>query len=412
MVSNNMSTTNQASISLFNNVLDDNINYSTVGPENVRKYFKDTVERNSQNGGARVEKTTRPKLAKQFTFEKDLGKGKYARVLKARDNNANRDVAIKYMNFEDEEAVLYAVREAKILEKAMREPKCHPNIVCSYGQYTTDTHMFLITEFIDGRSLYDITKQTLMFLRNSENELKDFFFFCIQIMSALKFLHDKGIVHRDLHAENIIVQNNKERVKIIDFGLACYVPQEEPVINCIRGGRTQLHYTPPELLKKRLDNDTEYPLDMYYAGDIWALGITLHYAVTGSYPLIFQGGSSGMQIAKRMLNEIETNFSIKGCEFNEINELLEGMLEEDPEERWTASECLEYTQNVWLRLNKNKTVSEKDIKPMTHLWGVLSDEEVSANDLGYATASSTSSTYFFGESSTTIHYKTSRTFWA
>jgi serine/threonine protein kinase len=248
-----------------------------------------------------------------------------------------------------------------------------------YEYRIKENYMFIITEYINGVRLSDLNNHSKMFTKNSNDELADFYFMCVQIFDALTFIHFHGIAHRDLHSENILLQNDRMRIKLIDFGLACKVPSitnkilddinHTPTIKCIKGGRTQLFYTAPELLNSHGAN-SDFDLKLMISSDVWGLGLTLHQLVVNHFPISFP---TGKNLTTKMINLLATEFYIDPNEFyfSGIFDMISEMLNMDPKKRITASQLQKLSVKNWCDVidKKPNDIMQSDIRPINHLWG-------------------------------------------
>lgn len=152
----------------------------------------------------------------------------------------------------------------------------HPHIVRLYDVLENPDYIFLIMEILSGGSLKEYIKNSPMHCC-SEDVVRHII---LSIGSAIEYMKKYGIVHRDIKAGNIMIADNKElwpTVKLVDFGLAMVLA---PGQKC-KGFAGTLDYSSPEAF-----------LGVGYDGatDIWSLGITMFYLLTGSMP--FSGTQS------------------------------------------------------------------------------------------------------------------------
>ena len=221
------------------------------------------------------------KLSHYRLVEK-IGEGGMGVVWKAEDIVLRRTVALKFL---PPEVVSEASRtERFILEARAASAINHPHIaqVHEFGQHE-GTH-FIAMEYIEGKTLRRLA-------RNSEMKLEEFLEVMIQVTDALAKAHRKGIVHRDVKPENIMV-NEDGLAKVLDFGLAKLI--EQPVsIGELSEAQTQppprtergvvlgtAHYMSPEQARGR-------PVDA--RSDIFSLGVVMYEVAAGQLP--FQGDS-------------------------------------------------------------------------------------------------------------------------
>uniref|UniRef100_A0A1I7WWY1 Serine/threonine-protein kinase kin-29 n=1 Tax=Heterorhabditis bacteriophora TaxID=37862 RepID=A0A1I7WWY1_HETBA len=196
-----------------------------------------------------------------------IGRGNFATVRLARHEIAKTKVALKMVDKTaiDEENLLKVEREIRILKSIE-----HPHIIKLYEVIRTDRYIYIVTEYCSGGELYEVLIERG---RTAEDEAKRWFG---QVSSALAYLHQRGVVHRDLKAENVLLDKNNN-IKIIDFGFS-NLQMPNQLLNTWCGSPP---YAAPELL-----------LGKEYDGlkaDIWSLGVLLYILVTGGFP--FPGDS-------------------------------------------------------------------------------------------------------------------------
>lgn len=339
-----------------------------------------------QFGKGQEKKLNFPKLDKRYKIQEIIGKGRFGQVAKAIDtkqNNQKDIVAVKKINIENEEQAVFALREAIILTEYSRFPKCHPNIVCIYQHEIHDNHMYIVTEYIKGKTIADLTSSTHMMFRTTDKEYTDFFWLCVQLFDALSKLHEKGIVHRDLHPENIMMTQDRYAIKIIDFGLACDITSKDPIIRCPIKGKRQLYFTPPEILFHIWEREN-IDVHIYKGGDVWAAGLSLHYAVHRRYPFTFPEENTAEKKLTGMMSAIKSDFEIEEALFDDITFLLEKLLEKNPKKRWTSEKARSYCVDKWKEsLGIHEKINEDDIEPMDSLWTSITQEELDDANMGY-----------------------------
>ncbi|MHC4910901.1 MAG: serine/threonine-protein kinase, partial [Planctomycetota bacterium] len=150
-----------------------------------------------------------------YRVDREIGRGGMGVVYLARDERLDREVAIKCLPDEfggDEERLERFNREARLLASLN-----HPNIATVHGLEEVDGKKYLVLEYIDGESLTDYLCQHARSRRT-----------CLEVAStiadALAAAHARGVAHRDVKPDNVRFTRDGH-VKVLDFGLACTVPQ-------------------------------------------------------------------------------------------------------------------------------------------------------------------------------------------
>jgi serine/threonine-protein kinase len=212
-----------------------------------------------------------------YKIKKKIGAGGMASVYLAHDVALNRDVAIKVLQIDPglklskearNEAILRFQQEAQAAARLN-----HPNIVSIYHVGKMRNQHYIVMELLKGRSFVQ--------LLNSRKEFPLPFLLMqvIQICVALDFAHQRGVIHRDIKPDNIILLEDNT-VKVTDFGIA-RIEGSELVKTKDETFMGSIYYCSPEQFKEfsKVDNRT----------DIFSLGVVLYQLVTGQLP--FTGAS-------------------------------------------------------------------------------------------------------------------------
>jgi serine/threonine protein kinase len=148
----------------------------------------------------------------------------------------------------------------------------HPPNIRYIQHYETETHIYIVMEYLNGDCLNAILAQ------NSVNE-SQLIGILLQILKGLKYIHEMGIIHRDIKMENIIFENdsNDSEIKIVDFGLSSLKGPYQDANECYG----TLNYLAPEML-------AHMPYDN--AVDLWSLGIIMYSLIEKGFP--FDGNNS------------------------------------------------------------------------------------------------------------------------
>ena len=151
-------------------------------------------------------------LAPAYTVEGELGRGGMSVVYRARDVRLRRDVAIKILP--PELAFVANVRERFMREAQTAALLAHPNIVPIYGVEEKDSLVWIVMALIEGETLGDrLAREGTLSAPETERILSS-------VADALTYAHSRGVIHRDIKPDNILLERNSLRVLVTDFGIA------------------------------------------------------------------------------------------------------------------------------------------------------------------------------------------------
>ena len=209
-----------------------------------------------------------------------IGSGGMANVYRAKCHRLNRMVAIKILKADmaENEEIRRRFRD----ESQAVAQLSHPNIVSIYDVSTSGDTEYIVMELIDGITL----KQYMA--RRGEMDWRESLHFIIQIMRALEHAHSRGIIHRDIKPQNIMVLRDGS-VKVADFGIACLQNNAQTMTQDALGS---VHYIPPE--QARGDRPDA-------RSDIYSSGVVLYEMLTGRLPF---EGESAVSVAIQHLSSI------------------------------------------------------------------------------------------------------------
>ena len=200
-----------------------------------------------------------------FNILSKLGEGGMGVVYKAEDTKLGRTVAIKFLP-QEIAAQEEAKKRFKIEAKAAAALN-HPNIATIHQIEETEKHMFIVMEYVEGRTLRQLLQVHGPF--PLENVLN----YAIQIAGGLQAAHKKGIIHRDIKSANIMLTENNH-IKVMDFGLAKLAGQTQ----ITKEGTTvgTIAYISPEQAHDTTAID--------HRSDIWSFGVVLYEMLAGQVP--------------------------------------------------------------------------------------------------------------------------------
>ncbi len=255
-------------------------------------------------------------LAGRYRIERIIGVGGMAVVFKAFDLLMNKHVAIKLLKEEianDEESVKRFVNESKAV--AMMS---HRNVVSIYDVNVNEDIKYIVMEYIEGITLRNyMTKRGRLTLR-------EIISYTEQILLALSHAHSKGLVHRDIKPQNIMLLKSGI-IKVTDFGIA-KLPNAETVTMTDKAIGTVYYISPEQASGQPIDNRS----------DLYSLGVMMYEMATGELPFT---ADSPVSVAMMQINDTakaptEINHDIpKGLE-----QIIGIAMEKDPQYRYQSSE--------------------------------------------------------------------------
>ena len=272
-------------------------------------------------------KISKEPVANYYIILKDLGHGSYGQVKKVKHKKMNEVRAMKITNKKS----VSSKYEIEILRKIS-----HPNITNIFEIFEDSKKYYIIMEFLEGGELFDAITSIGSFSEESACQIMK------QILSAIFYLHSSNIVHRDLKPENIMLlqkpQNDNYHIKLIDFGTAKEFKPGKKMCKFIGTS----YYIAPEVLKERYDEKC----------DVWSCGIILYILLCGYPPF---NGNTNVEIFQAIQNQ---NPIFTGEEWEDITseakDLIKLMLKKNPNERWSAEQCLKHKWFKMLEDNENK----------------------------------------------------------
>ncbi|MGZ8717250.1 MAG: Stk1 family PASTA domain-containing Ser/Thr kinase [Gaiellaceae bacterium] len=254
----------------------------------------------------------------RYQVVRKLGAGGMANVYLAEDQELGRRVAIKILNerhANDEQFVERFRREAKNAAALS-----HPNIVSIYDRGEAEGTYYIAMEYLDGRSLKELI------ISRGPAPLNVAIEYVRQILSALRFAHRHGIVHRDIKPHNVLVDADG-RVKVTDFGIARAGASQMTEAGSIVG--TAQYLSPEQARGTGVDQRS----------DLYSLGIVLYELLTGTLPF---NGDTPVEIAMKHLSQTPALPSATRPELpRELDFVVTRALAKDPDERYQSAEQMD-----------------------------------------------------------------------
>ena len=269
---------------------------------------------------------------------KELGSGSFATVYLVKHSITGAVRAMKEIrkisNEGEEDNELEIINEINILMKMD-----HPNIVKIFGFYITSNYYYLITEYCEGGSLYELIVQN-----NGPFTEIQASYIMHQLFSVVNYCHKMKIIHRDLKPENILINKNDNgfvQIKVCDFGTSLMFNRGDIQDELVGS----IYYIAPEVLKKKYNSKC----------DLWSCGVIMYILLTGVPPY---GGSNNRVIIEKILKrDYDKTLLDKRC--RACKELVGLLLERDINKRIRADGALKHK---WFQIYKSKEI-RVDVQP-------------------------------------------------
>ncbi len=282
-------------------------------------------------------------IADRYEVVSHIGQGGMADVFLAVDTILNRQVAIKILRADlstDAVSILRFEREAQAAAAL-----AHPNIVEIYDVGDYKGHHYIVMEYVTGKTLKQVIRSRGPLVNEEAVDIMK------QLCSAISEAHSRGIIHRDIKPQNVIVKADGS-IKILDFGIATakgsmQLTQENNVMGSV-------HYLAPELAKGEAASPQS---------DIYALGIVLYEMLAGDVPF---KADQAVQIALKHMREPMPDVRLINASVPQsIANVITRATAKDPNNRYGS--CREMLQDISTclrpeRLNERKLVLHEDIQ--------------------------------------------------
>ena len=276
-----------------------------------------------------------------------LGEGSFSIVQLYEDKKTKIKYAVKKM---DSEKVEKITKNKKLIntEVNIHSRISHPNIIKLHNFFKYKNLCYLILEYASDGTLFDIIRS-----KRGLSEINAFYYF-IQTLNAIYFLHLHSIIHRDLKPENLLI-NDKNIIKLCDFGWSVKLNDDKRTTFC-----GTVEYMAPEIIKKQKYDE---------AIDVWSLGVLL-YELVHSYSPFY---SEDLDMKKIGNNITNNNLKFKDGLSKEYKDLVERLLIKESDKRIKIEDIFQhpfmakYINMIYLKVNdkfkKNlKNISKTDIK--------------------------------------------------
>ena len=278
----------------------------------------------------------------RYKIERIVGIGGMAFVYEATDLIHNRKVAIKLLKdkfSDDTRAVKRFINESKSLELLN-----HPNIVKIFDISVNTQHKYIVMEYINGITLRKYMNYKLPL------EWREAVEFTEQILLALDHAHTKGVIHRDIKPQNIMIMQGG-KIKVTDFGIA-KIPKSESLTLVDKAIGTVYYISPEQASSRKIDARS----------DIYSLGVMLYEMVTGKLPFT---ADTPIAVIFKHINDACTS----PCKLNPaiprgLEQIILCAMEKNPQNRYqSAAQMLRHLRR--LKLDQNTVFLQPKPAPRT-----------------------------------------------
>ncbi len=314
-------------------------------------------------------------LAGKYKIIEKLGSGGMAIVYRGEHTYLKKPVAIKVMLpafSENKELVERFFQEAETASKLD-----HPNIVKIFDFGDEEGFLYLVMQYVQGETLERILQA------RGKLELTEAISIILQVLSALDYAHEKGLVHRDIKPANIMV-NSEGKAFLLDFGIAILAEAKRITKTKVAAGTPE--YMAPEQFRGKADRRS----------DLYSVGVIFYEMLTGKTP--FSDAKDIYELQYRILRDPIPPTNIK----KEIDEILNKAMSKLPSQRFqTAREFAEEllklpeAQGLEYRTRKPTSISipvveesemseeEKSLRKITQFIELPEEEEFEIEDKGF-----------------------------
>jgi len=277
-----------------------------------------------KDAGAVQKKVKKVTQLGDFKLEKKLGQGGMGTVFLATQVSLDRKVALKTLSPEfakKPDFVQRFLREARSMAKLH-----HPNVVQVYAADSVSGVHYAAIEFIDGQSMQKWMDQL------GQLSVGDALHVCLVCAEALHHAHELNMIHRDIKPDNILV-TKKGIVKVADFGLAKALDEDVSMTQSGTGLGTPLYMAPEQARNaKHVDKRS----------DIYALGSTLYYFLTGKLP--FTGENTLELIIAKEKGQFTSTRRLNSLVPERLDLMIDKMIAKDPAHRY--GDCAEIIRDL------------------------------------------------------------------
>ena len=257
-------------------------------------------------------------LTARYTIERELGRGGMGAVYLARDRTLDRHVALKVLP--PEVAADTGLRDRFLRETRVAASFSHPNIVPVYAVEQHDDVLAYAMGFVDGESLgARVARMGPLPIREVVSLLQD-------VCYALAYAHGRGVVHRDLKPDNIMIERATGRALLMDFGVARTIAAASTANTTALTRVGEIVGTPEYMSPEQASGDV-----VDGRSDLYALGLVFFFALTGH--AAFTGSSTQQLIVKQLTETPPPVNALRADTPPALVALIEQCLLKEPDDR-------------------------------------------------------------------------------
>ncbi len=269
-----------------------------------------------------------------YEILKNIGSGASGKVFLARDLSTDELVAIKIpMLFLSPEQMHRFAHESRMLSRLS-----HPNIarIDKTGMIIQDELPFIVMEYVKGKTIHQHCK-------DNQYNFKKIIELFKQVLDAVQYAHNKGIVHRDIKPENILV-NEQGEVKLLDFGIALATNNAtQQLTQLTKTGEIvgTLAYMSPEQVSGNDDLDTR--------ADVYSLGVVLYQLLSDSLPYQVDAGKIFAAISQ-IIEDLPKKLTTQNHKVDaNLATIVHHAIEKSPEERYQSPRDFKNDLDNWIK---------------------------------------------------------------
>jgi serine/threonine-protein kinase len=266
----------------------------------------------------------RSRLGERYRIERELGRGGMGAVYLARDLRLDRPVALKVLP--SEFAALPALRERFLRETKTAAGFSHPNIVPVYAIEEAEDLLAYAMGFVEGETLAErVRRAGTLSVRETVKLLQD-------VGYALAYAHGRGVVHRDIKPDNVMLERATGRALVMDFGIARAITAAPAAgAGLTRVGEvvgTPEYMSPEQATGENIDGRS----------DLYSLGLTAWFALTGQPAM--SGDSTGRILARQISETLPPMITVRPDLPPALADAIDRCLAKEPSARFASAEGL------------------------------------------------------------------------